>query len=152
MTDRDDVLDLVARSADAVNRLDAEQFESLWTPEAAWVIDPPLDFTLEGSRAEIAKGFEAGMRAMWASFLQLIHSTTVDVDGDTATARTYLTEQGIRPDGTGQLLHGVYEDTVVRTDEGWRFARRHFRYLYLDQPQLGGQAAATGTFALPVAP
>ena len=56
---------------------------------------------------------------------QTLHQGLVEVDGDTATARFAITEWARRTrDGRGILFLGVYHDDVIRTDDGWRFARR----------------------------
>ncbi|MGO9154779.1 nuclear transport factor 2 family protein [Mycobacterium sp.] len=145
MSDRADVAELVVRFADAVNRLDVQQFENVWAPEATWVIDPPTDSRLEGSPHDIATAFGVGMRAAWQSFIQVVHGTVVDVCGDAARARSYLTELGA-PLNTeeGYFNHGVYEDELARTEAGWRFTRRHYRYLYLDSRPIHGLAAPLG--------
>ena len=52
----------------------------------------------------------------------------VQLDGDTATARTSCNNPMIstKPDGTTAVwLIGLwYDDTFVRTDAGWRFSGR----------------------------
>ena len=56
---------------------------------------------------------------------QTLHQGLVRVDGDVATARFPITEWARRSrDGRGILFLGVYHDDVIRTDDGWRFARR----------------------------
>ena len=67
------------RFADAVNRLDLAQFESVWTPEATWIIDPPTDYRSSGPRAEITAAFNEGMRTHWKSFSQFVHGTVVEL-------------------------------------------------------------------------
>jgi ketosteroid isomerase-like protein len=147
VSDRAEICELVARFADAVNRLDLEQFESVWTPEATWIIDPPTDYRSSGTRAEITAGFNEGMRAHWKSFSQFVHGTVVDLDGDRAVARSYLSEIGIPIEGgdeRGYLNYGTYIDALERTPAGWRFRERHYRYLYLDSAALPGQGAPLG--------
>jgi ketosteroid isomerase-like protein len=145
MSDDAVIRDLVARFADAVNRLDVVAFEALWTPEATWIIDPPTDYRSSGPRAEIASGFETGMRAGWKSFSQYVHGTVVELDGDRAVARSYLSELGIPAQGEGGYMnYGTYIDQLERTTDGWRFKERHYRYLYLDTSPLRGEGAPLG--------
>jgi ketosteroid isomerase-like protein len=147
VSDRGDICELVARFADAVNRLDLAAFEYLWTPEATWIIDPPTDYRSRGSRAEITAGFDQGMRGHWRSFSQYVHGTVVDFEpgGDAASVRSYLSEIGIPLEGDGGYSnHGTYIDRVERTAEGWRFRERHYRYLYLDGSTLHGEGAPLG--------
>jgi hypothetical protein len=56
---------------------------------------------------------------------QMIHSGVVEIDGDTATARWWFSELK-KPVGGDSWLYmiGVYQDTLVRLDIGWRFAKR----------------------------
>lgn len=147
MSDREEISELVVRFADAVNRLDIVAFENLWTAQATWIIDPPTDYRVSGPRAEIAAGFEAGMRAGWSSFSQYVHGTVVDIEagGQHALARSYLSELGIPQQGDGGYFnYGTYLDTLERTTEGWRFRERHYRYLYLDGRPLSGTGAPVG--------
>lgn len=51
----------------------------------------------------------------------------VTIDGDTASARTYLHSQHVRtgtPGGELYVIAGRYEDELVRTPEGWRIRFR----------------------------
>jgi hypothetical protein len=69
----------------------------------------------------------AALRAAMNDF-DLIFNVTqtgvVQVDGPTATARFPVTEWAHKPDGTVVQFLFWWEDSLVRTDEGWRFARR----------------------------
>jgi ketosteroid isomerase-like protein len=72
---------------------------------------------------------------------QTVHQGLVRVDGDTATATFPITEWARRShDGRGILFLGVYHDDVVRTDDGWRFARRQLVPRIMGRPDfLTGQ-------------
>lgn len=52
------------------------------------------------------------------------HAGPVHVEGDLAWARFPITEIARRPDGVTMQFLGSYDDELVRTDRGWRFARR----------------------------
>lgn len=146
VSDRGDILEAIARFADAVNRLDLAQFEGLWTPdEATWVIDPPTGLDMTATPAEIAAMFGPALQSNWTSFSQFLHGSVVDLDGDRATARSYLSEIGIPRDREGGYFnYGTYLDELERTGDGWRFRRRHYRYLYLDAAALPGEGAPVG--------
>jgi hypothetical protein len=49
----------------------------------------------------------------------------IDVNGDRASADSYLEVEAAVRD-TGQVIKtiGVYNDTLVRTDNGWRFTEK----------------------------
>jgi hypothetical protein len=74
----------------------------------------------------------------------------VDVDGDTATARTYVhAVLMLTPDDGANWVDAVghYDDELVRTDEGWRIRRRVTK-----TPRIltgGAQAAAAAEAGLP---
>lgn len=56
---------------------------------------------------------------------QTVHQGLVQVDGDTARARFPITEWARRASDARPIQFlGVYEDECVRTNDGWRFARR----------------------------
>jgi hypothetical protein len=49
------------------------------------------------------------------------------VGGDQAAARTYVDAWIMNVDGmSGINALGIYDDELVRTDDGWRIARRKF--------------------------
>jgi hypothetical protein len=145
VSDREDITELVVRFADAVNRLDVGQFESVWTPEATWLIDPPTGYSNTGPRAKLASDFGELLSSSWKSFVQLVQGTIVEIDGDRATARSYMTEVGVPLEGDhGYFNHGMYVDDLERTPEGWRFKQRRYRYYYLDDRRLAGIGAPLG--------
>jgi len=139
VTDHTEIAALTARFADAVTRQDAAAFEALWTPQATWRIDPPMDVVLEASASEIAQAFSAGMDANWSWFFQLSHGTVVDaVEGDIARSRSYISESANTRGGDSYHNVGVYFDVLERTPDGWRYQSRHYRYLYVSDTPLPG--------------
>ena len=66
---------------------------------------------------------------------QTMHCPLVVVHGDRARARVPITEWARRrEDRSGLQFLGVYDDEVVRTPEGWRFARRRLIPVTLGRP------------------
>jgi ketosteroid isomerase-like protein len=53
-------------------------------------------------------------------------NVTIEVDGDTARARTYFTVLQITGQGLHPILAGEYRDRFARTHELWHFAERIF--------------------------
>lgn len=76
-----------------------------------------------------AKGIEAivefftGMRGDMAGVFHVTSNLVIDIDGNTATAVSYLT---IMQTGAETKINGFarYEDELVRTDQGWRIQSR----------------------------
>lgn len=62
----------------------------------------------------------------------LVATHQIEIDGDAATCRCYLQAQHVRPDGEKLLIGARYEDENVRTDEGWRIARRRIVPMWVE--------------------
>ncbi len=65
----------------------------------------------------------------------LVGNHQVRVDGDTATHRCHLQSQHVKrgtEGGDNFLIGGIYEDRVVRTEEGWRIAHRTLTAIWTD--------------------
>ena len=66
--------------------------------------------------------------AQMAYFVQVNSPAVITVQGDRASARSIIRECGKFADRDEALeILGCYDDELVRTDAGWRFARRVFR-------------------------
>lgn len=131
------IRNLVARFTDAVNERDIASFRQLWTDDAVWEIGPPLQ-----SRAEGVDEIAALLSRLLQTeqyFLQMTHSGVIEIEGDRATARFVERERG-RGESSYYDSLAVYEDVLVREGDGWRFAKRFYRYRFLDQSPLGGEA------------
>jgi len=111
---------LAASYTDAVNRLSPEDAAEVWAPDGVLIFHG----------REVA-GKETLLKAYRRTFssvrllFQMSHSGMVVVDGDRARCRWWLSElsQALDSDGYNHF-YGLYQDEVVRTDIGWRFARR----------------------------
>ena len=131
------IRNLVARFTDAVNERDIASFRQLWTDDAVWEIGPPLQ-----SRAEGVDEIAALLSRLLQTeqyFLQMTHSGVIEIEGDRATARFVERERG-RGESSYYDSLAVYEDVLVREGDGWRFAKRFYRYRFLDQSPFGGEA------------
>lgn len=138
--DVDEIRDLVLQFADAVTRHDPAAFGGVWAQSAVWEIEAPSNVHVEGGPDDMLVPFRR-MRQRWGGFVQICHSTIVNVQpgGENALARSQLTEMAAPLDGDrGYFNLGMYEDQLVHTEQGWRFAHRSYRYLYLDASPLSG--------------
>lgn len=129
------IRDTAARFTDAVNRSDGPALGELFTDDGEWLV-PGMPTTV--GRAAAAERIE-GLRTTFANLVQLMHSGHVNIDGDRATARWYLSETASSADGASFAFTGIYEDEFVRTADGWRFARRAFTFLYRGKAELAGK-------------
>ena len=122
MTDRDEIVDLTIRYATAI---DSEQYELLST---VFTADADLDYGEVGhwtGAAEVTEFMDLAHRGA-ANTLHRMSNQVVAVDGNAATARTYVDALILGPDGSGVNAVGYYDDEVVRTADGWRISKRKF--------------------------
>ncbi len=111
---------LAAAYTDAVNRGSADDAAEIWAPDAVLVF---FGHEIHGVEA-IHDGYRKTFGAFELLF-QMTHSGLVHVQGDRATARWWISEVNKRPrDDDYGVFYGLYQDEVVRTEVGWRFARR----------------------------
>ena len=72
----------------------------------------------------IAASLSSGTRNPDLKFVRHhITNPMIDLDGDTATARSYFTVHS----NNGPDHSGTYDDRLLLTSQGWRFARRRVR-------------------------
>jgi hypothetical protein len=142
MDDERAIRQLAVRFADALTRGDLGDMPRLWAPDGSWRIMPPGDFHVQGD-GERMRDVLVQRRAGWQWFIQIVHDGIVEVDGDRARARWYITELGRPADGGHDYAnHGLYLDELERSESGWRFCSRAYHYLYLDRSTLAGEGFA----------
>jgi uncharacterized protein (TIGR02246 family) len=129
MSDKGEIRELLARYCFA---LDADRFEdmaALFTPDGVWETAFGTGTGREGIAAQ-ARGIATGARP------RRIHLTTnivIDLDGDSATARSNWTVVQNMPSGPGISSGGAYEDRLVKVDGRWFFRHRKIdRYVKAD--------------------
>ena len=143
MSDKEEIRILVEIYPDAVCRRDEKDCSSTWHEDAVWDLGsmPPV----EGKKAIVELWVQAMSGFPFAG--QLIQNGTVDVDGDKATGRWYITEhlQFAEKDdagnSTGMFNIGVYQDRYIKENGEWLFSERHYGVLYND----GGKGNMSGT-------
>ena len=121
--DRREISDVLVRYATGIDRRDWPLLRSVFTE------DCELDYGEIGAFV----GVDAVVQFMadthlWAGHtLHRITNQSVEVDGDTATARAYVDALIMAQDNaSGVDAVGFYDDELVRTDTGWRIRRRRF--------------------------
>lgn len=126
MTDREDrqeIADVLVRYATGIDRRDWSLFRTVFTE------DCQLDYGEIGAWNGVDEVTEFMQRAhaMAGHTLHRLTNQVVDVDTDSAVARTYvdaLIMTGDNKSGVNGI--GYYDDELVHTDAGWRIARRRF--------------------------
>ena len=94
---------------------DAEAFADLFVDDGVWVVaaEPTVGKEAIRARAASSRRFK----------LHLVANAIIDVDGDRASGAWHVLVPSTAADGRAVWLAGTYEDSFVRTDTGWRFAR-----------------------------
>ena len=115
------------------------------------------EFTRRGARIGLiarardglnaARRIRAGverLQGLWDYFVQTTHPGNIQLEGDTAVGRAYISELVRFHDGRSQQNHAVYHDRYQRTPDGWKFTERVYEVRYLDATPLAGSAPASG--------
>lgn len=140
MSDREQIQDLMARYALALDTFDAEGYGAVFTEDAMLdIAGKPYQ-----GRAEIA-GFVDELKTALMPYVKqvdqkgrhfapvrhIISNFVIDIQGDSATADSYFSEilsEGRSADGRGlpqSILNvGRYQDDLVKRDGRWLIARR----------------------------
>jgi len=125
MSDGEAIQQLINTYSQAASLGEWDRAVGTYLPEGVWAI-PHLSMTLEGAAA-IRSALTAFMETM-DYVLQMNAPAIIHVEGDRATATSSIREAG-KSKGEMHAFEflGLYEDELVHTAEGWKFARRTFR-------------------------
>jgi ketosteroid isomerase-like protein len=137
IADRFEIEALRGEFTDAVMMRDYDRLASLFTQDGVARI-PDINAQAVG-REEIRAGAER-LQGLWDYFVQTTHPGTIQLEGDTASGRAYISELGRMRDGSSQLNYAVYHDRYQLTPDGWKFAERVYEVRYLDTSPLAGTA------------
>lgn len=111
----------------AVFLKNADLWISNWAEDGVWRL-PSLGIDISG-RAQIRAAWEQAMSAYsMASFFAV--PGAIEVIGDDATARSYTQEILVTTDGALRRIVGAYDDTLVKGNGTWLFARRSYTVLH----------------------
>lgn len=133
--DQFEIQSLTQRYADAVMRRNADDWAACWATDGAWDL----------GQGEPIRGRE-NIKATWIEAMGglsfvifLVQPTIAKIDGDKATARSYVQETLQAADGTQFRVVGVYNDDIVREDGAWKFQGRSYHVLYRGPVDLSGE-------------
>ena len=125
---RQDIGELVVRYATAIDGRDWELLRTCFTP------DCHADYEGIGEWHDVEElvRFMVEVHAGMGPTLHRMSNVAATVVGDRASARTYLDMVGMAPGGaSGVTSIGWYDDELVRTEGGWRIARRRFTPIHM---------------------
>jgi ketosteroid isomerase-like protein len=143
LADRFAILDTVTAYSLATDERDWEAVGALFTEDAVWEYAASQAGGARRGIHAITKAMQAFMAPMKAS--QHANSNhLVRLHGDEAEHVCYFTARFVRGERSGGGLYvvaGRYDDRLVRTSAGWRFARRTVTPgLSADDPALAPRA------------
>ncbi|GBG37770.1 nuclear transport factor 2 family protein [Mycobacterium montefiorense] len=121
--DRQDISELLVRYATGIDRRDWPLFRTVFTD------DCELDYGEIGTwqGVDAVTDFMDKTHAMAGHTLHRLTNQAITLDGDKASARTYIDAVIMFGDNqSGVNAWGFYDDEIVRTADGWRIARRRF--------------------------
>lgn len=137
IVDRFEIEALRGEFTDSVMMRDPDRLASLFTKDGVWRISS-VDTEFTG-REQIRDGSKR-LQSQWDFFVQTTHPGTIQLEGDTAAGRAYISELARLQDGRSGLNYAVYHDRYQRTAEGWKFAERVYEVRYIDTTPLSGSA------------
>jgi 3-phenylpropionate/cinnamic acid dioxygenase small subunit len=126
--DRQDISELLVRYATGIDRRDWALFRTVFTD------DCELDYGEIGvwNGIDAVAEFMEQVHAMAGYTMHRLSNLAITVDGDKAGARTYIDGLIMAGDNkSGVNAIGFYDDEFVRTDVGWRIARRRYTQVRL---------------------
>lgn len=121
--DRADITEVLLRYATGIDRRDWDTFRTVFTADCV------LDYGEIGSFTglDAVTDYMDEVHALAGHTMHRLSNIVIALDGDRATARTYVDGLILAPDNaSGVSAVGIYDDELLRTDQGWRIARRVF--------------------------
>lgn len=135
IADRVEIDALSGEFTDALMTRDYDRFASLFTHDGVWRI-PYIQVEIVG-REKLRAAIER-MQGLWEYFVQTTHPGALQLEGDSARGRAYISELGRQRNGHAELNYAVYHDRYQRTPDGWKFKERVYEVRYLDTTPLAG--------------
>ena len=137
IADRVEIEALRGEFTDAAMMRDGDRLASLFTHDGALRMpNIPAEFH---SREEI-RAWGERVPEVVEFLVQNTHPGVIQLDGDTATGRAYMSEVIRLFDGTSELNYAIYHDRYQRTPDGWKFTERVYEVRYHDTSPLAGSA------------
>jgi ketosteroid isomerase-like protein len=137
IADRVEIEALRGEFTDSVMMRDYDRAATLFTPDGALRM-PNVPVELIGQEQIRAWGERV---PNFVEFLvQNTHPGFIQLDGDTASGRAYMSEVIRLLDGQSEVNYAIYHDRYRRTADGWKFTERVYEVRYHDTSPLAGSA------------
>jgi len=127
MQDEFDIQKLISTYSQNGSLGNWDETVSTYLPDGVWEI-PHLGLRFEGH-----DGIRGALTSFFAGMdyvVQMNSPALIEVNGDTAWARSLIREAGkTKGKDEGFEYFGTYVDDIVRTADGWKFRKRSFEGL-----------------------
>lgn len=119
-----DITEVLLRYATAIDTKDWALFRTCFTDD----VDADYGEIGHWSDVDSITEFMAAVHQTMSDTKHMLHNMVIDVDGEHATAVTYVhTVQALAADPKQWVdAVGQYRDELVMSPDGWRITRRHF--------------------------
>jgi 3-phenylpropionate/cinnamic acid dioxygenase small subunit len=125
VSDRIEINDLLIRYTRAIDQQDWALLDTVFTPDAE--VDYVASGGIKGRYPEV-RAWRAKVLALFPITVHYVTNSEVTLEGDRAAARTAVYNPMFLGNADGSLHHFVvgayYVDELVRTEAGWRIAKR----------------------------
>jgi len=125
---------MLAVSSDCVWRKALDEYGACWANDGEWRI---MGLVVNGREAiKVTWGqFMDGLKTAW----QVTPNMIIEVDGEVGYGRLYIQETLQQPDGSVNVMRGIYHDTYKMEDSKWVFAKRHIDIVYMGPADMSGR-------------
>ena len=144
IADRVEIEALRGEFTDAVMMRDYDRVASLFTPDGVWRMP---DIPAEMTGQEQIRAWGRRVPEFVDFLVQNTHPGLIQLEGDTASGRAYMSEVGRGRDGRSGVNYAIYHDRYQRTPDGWKFTERVYEIRYLDESPLTGSVPPRGADA-----
>jgi hypothetical protein len=121
LSDRFEIQDLIATYSQLLDRQRWDDLDALFTDDC--VLDYTATGAIKGSWPE-HKAYDMAILPSFKGTQHVMGLPTIVLTGDTATARTICFNPMVVDDKKVFFVGLWYDDTLVRTAEGWKFRTR----------------------------
>lgn len=130
LEDRIAIREVLETYADAVNRVDKDLWASIWAEESHWDLSHYPELGIVSGKQAIVDLW-AGAMPHYPKLSFMITVGSIVVEGDTARARTYISEVYEDP-GTlkDKRARACYHDILVKQGGVWLLQSRSFTILH----------------------
>ncbi len=133
--DRIAITDVINRYGTTIDAGDYDGLAACFTPDAVVRYGGGREFRGGEAVAEFVRGMTVGLVAQQ----HLLGNHEIVLDGERATATTYLHATQIEGEEAGGgviVTGGIYRDALVRTGDGWLIAEREMEGLWRERREL----------------